>query len=69
MNRWSESSTWKWTSAGQPVGDYRITVLARDGLHASEASFDSSLDATFSLVSEIDLQIAELMKKKGDHEA
>ncbi|MDQ1282443.1 MAG: hypothetical protein QG666_232, partial [Euryarchaeota archaeon] len=69
MNRWSESATWKWTSAGQPVGDYRITVLARDGLHASEASFDSSLDATFSLVSEIDLQIAELMKKKGDHEA
>lgn len=69
MNRWSESATWKWTSAGQPVGDYRITVLARDGQHASEASFDSSMDATFSLVSEIDLQIAELMKKKGDHEA
>ncbi|MDD1761771.1 MAG: hypothetical protein LUQ59_06015, partial [Methanothrix sp.] len=69
MNRWSESATWKWASKGQPVGDYRITVLARDGMHASETSFDSSLDATFSLVSEIDLQIAELMKKKGEHEA
>jgi len=64
MNRWSESATWKWSSKGQPAGDYRITVLARDGLHASEKSFDSSMDATFSLASEIDLQIAELMKDK-----
>lgn len=64
MNRWSESSTWKWNSNGQSAGEYKITVLARDGQHASEKSYDSSMDATFSLASEIDLQIAELMKGK-----
>ena len=61
--RWSESATWKWSTRDLSIGDYRIQVLARDGMHASEDSFDSSRDATFSLISEIDQEIANLQKK------
>ncbi|HNX08576.1 MAG TPA: hypothetical protein PKL29_00550, partial [Methanothrix sp.] len=61
--RWSESATWKWSTKGLYPGDYRIRVLARDGMHASEDSFDSSREATFSLISEIDQEIADLQKK------
>jgi hypothetical protein len=63
MGRWSESAIWKWSSKDLPAGDYRIRVLARDGKHAAEDSFDSSKDAAFSLISEIDQQIDQLMKK------
>ncbi len=65
MTRWSETSSWKWSSKGLSVGDYRVRVLVRDGNHAPESSFDGSLDATFSLISEIDQQIDELMKKRS----
>ena len=65
MSRWSESTSWKWSSKDLPAGDYKIRVLARDGKHASEDSFDSSMDAVFSLVSEIDQQIDQLMKKRS----
>jgi hypothetical protein len=65
MSRWSESASWKWSSKDLPAGDYKIRVLARDGKHASEDSFDSSMDAVFSLVSEIDQQIDQLMKKRS----
>jgi len=61
--RWSESATWKWSTKGLYPGDYRIRVLARDGMHASEDSFDSSREAIFSLISEIDQEIADLQKK------
>jgi len=65
MGRWSELASWKWSSRDLAPGDYKIRVLARDGKHASEDSFDSSMDAVFSLVSEIDQQIDQLMKKKS----
>ena len=64
MGRWSETASWKWSSRDLAPGDYKIRVLARDGKHASEASFDSSMDAVFSLISEIDQQIDQLMKKR-----
>ena len=66
MGRWSESASWKWSSKDLPAGDYKIRVLARDGNHASEDSFDSSMDAVFSLISEIDQQIDQLMKKRSE---
>ncbi|MCX6673538.1 MAG: DUF1616 domain-containing protein [Methanothrix sp.] len=65
MSRWSELSSWKWSSKDLAAGDYKIRVLARDGKHASEDSFDSSMDAAFSLISEIDQQIDQLMKKRS----
>lgn len=65
MGRWSESASWKWSSRDLAAGDYKIRVLARDGKHASEDSFDSSMDAVFSLISEIDLQIDRLMEKRS----
>ena len=65
MGRWSELASWKWSSRDLAPGDYKIRVLARDGKHASENSFDSSIDAVFTLISEIDQQIDQLMKKKS----
>jgi len=65
MSRWSELSSWKWSSKDLAAGGYKIRVLARDGKHASEDSFDSSMDAVFSLISEIDQQIDQLMKKRS----
>jgi len=66
MSRWSELSSWKWSSKDLAAGDYKIRVLARDGKHATEDSFDSSQEAVFSLISEIDQQIDQLMKKRSD---
>ena len=65
MGRWSESASWKWSTRDLAPGDYKIRVLARDGKHAPESSFDSSRDAVFSLISEIDQQINQLMKKRS----
>ena len=65
MNRWSESASWKWSTSGLADGDYRIRVLIRDGNHAPESSYDGSLDSKFTLISEIDRQIDELMKKRS----
>ncbi len=65
MGRWSESASWKWSTRDLAPGDYKIRVLARDGKHASENSFDSSRDAVFSLISEIDQQIDQLMNKRS----
>jgi hypothetical protein len=65
MSRWSESASWKWSSKDLAAGDYKIRVLVRDGKHASEDSFDSSMDAHFTLISEIDQQIDQLMKKRS----
>ncbi|MDD2835578.1 MAG: DUF1616 domain-containing protein [Methanothrix sp.] len=65
MGRWSESASWKWSTRDLPPGDYKIRVLARDGKHAPESSFDSSKDAVFSLISEIDQQINQLMNKRS----
>lgn len=65
MGRWSESASWKWSTKDLPPGDYKIRVLARDGKHAPESSFDSSKDAVFSLISEIDQQINQLIKKRS----
>jgi len=65
MNRWSESASWKWSTSGLADGDYRVRVLIRDGNHAPESSYDGSLDSKFTLISEIDRQIDELMKKRS----
>ena len=48
---WSASNSWVWDTSSEKPGDYRIAVLAKDGLHASKDSFDSSLDSTFALTS------------------
>jgi len=64
MSRWSESAIWKWSSKDLPAGEYKIRVLARDGKHASGDSFDSFMETPFTLISEIDLQIDQLMKKR-----
>ena len=65
MGRWSESNSWSWSTRGLAPGDYRITVLARDGRHASEYSFDSSQEESFSLNNAIDQQIDQLMSQRG----
>lgn len=65
MVRWSESNSWSWSTRGLEAGDYRITVLVRDGRHASEYSFDSSLEESFSLNTVIDQQIDQLMSQRG----
>lgn len=67
--RWSGSANWIWSTGSLAPGDYRIRVLARDGKHAPENSFDSSKEATFSLVSEIDQQINQLMNKRSNKDA
>ncbi len=46
---WSKFNYWSWNTKGLTIGDYKITVLARDGKHALENSFDSSMNATFTL--------------------
>lgn len=63
MTGWSASPTWQWSSGGQAPGDYRVRVLVRDRLHAPEDSFDDYKESTFSLLSEIDLQIEKLQRK------
>ena len=65
MVRWSESNSWSWSTRGLAAGDYRITVLVRDGHHATEYSFDSSLEERFSLNTAIDQQIDQLMSQRG----
>jgi len=65
MGRWSESGSWSWSTRNLAAGGYRIRVLARDGRHAAEDSFDSSQDATFALTTEIDHQIDQLMSQRG----
>ncbi len=47
--KWSKSNSWSWPTENLQAGDYQITVLARDGLHASEDSFDSMMNATLIL--------------------
>lgn len=63
MTGWSASSTWKWSSSGQGIGEHKIRAMVRDGLHAPENSFDDYMDSTFSLISDIDLQIETLQGK------
>jgi uncharacterized membrane protein len=65
MSRWSESGNWSWSTRNLAAEDYRIRVLARDGRHAAEDSFDSSQSATFALTTEIDHQIDQLMSQRG----
>ena len=65
MNRWSESDSWKWSTKDLPVGDYKIRVLARDGRHAAEDSFDSFMETAFTLTTEIDQQIDLLMNQRA----
>ncbi len=47
--KWSKSSSWSWSTSNLPAGDYLITALARDENHASEDSFDSMMNVSFSL--------------------
>jgi len=62
---WSESNSWSWSTAEVPASKYRIQVQIRDGKHAPENSFDRSLEQSFTLISEIDQQIEQLMKKRS----
>lgn len=62
MTGWSASPIWKWSSAGQSLGEHRVRVMVRDGRHAPESSFDDYKESTFTLISEIDLQIENLQK-------
>ncbi|MDQ1262001.1 MAG: hypothetical protein QG575_1182, partial [Euryarchaeota archaeon] len=41
VRKWSKINSWSWLSQGLPAGDYQITVLAIDGNHAGQDSFDS----------------------------
>ncbi|MDM7939208.1 MAG: DUF1616 domain-containing protein, partial [Methanothrix sp.] len=52
MTDWSTDSSWTWNTTQASPGDYKIGVLARDGKHASEDSFDDSMNATFSLLAQ-----------------
>jgi len=65
MSRWSESDSWRWSTKDLPAGDYKIRVLARDGRHAPEDSFDSALETVFALTTEIDQQIDQLLNQRG----
>ncbi len=65
MIRWSESNSWSWSTRGLAADDYQITVLVRDGRHASEYSFDNSLAESFRLKTSIDQQIDLLMSQRG----
>jgi hypothetical protein len=65
MNRWSKSDNWRWSTKDLPAGTYKIRVLARDGRHAPEDSFDSALETAFALTTEIDQQIDLLMNQRG----
>lgn len=65
MIRWSESNSWSWSTRGLAADDYQITVLVRDGRHASEYSFDSSMAESFRLKTSIDQQIDQLMRQRG----
>ena len=49
VRKWSKTNSWSWLSQGLPAGDYQISVLAIDGKHASEDSFDSIINASFTL--------------------
>jgi len=62
---WSESNSWIWSTAEVPASKYRIQVQIRDGKHAQENSFDRSVEQSFTLISEIDQQIEQLMKKRS----
>jgi len=61
---WSQSDTWSWSTANMPDGNYHVSVQVRDGRHAEEESFDGSMDQSFTLISEIDQQIDQIMKNK-----
>ena len=65
MTGWSESNSWIWSTAEVPASKYRIQVQIRDGKHAPENSFDRSVEQSFTLISEIDQQIEQLMKKRS----
>lgn len=49
MTDWSTSSRWTWNTSSAAPGDYRISVQARDGNHAPEGSYDSTLERTIIL--------------------
>ncbi|HOV51750.1 MAG TPA: hypothetical protein PKV83_02315, partial [Methanothrix sp.] len=61
---WSQSDSWSWSTANMPDGNYHVSVQVRDGRHAGEESFDGSLDQSFTLISEIDQQIDQIMKNR-----
>ena len=46
---WSSSNFWVWDTSSAVPGEYNIKVLARDGKHASEDSFDSSMEANLAI--------------------
>ncbi|NYT02572.1 MAG: hypothetical protein GKC10_07435, partial [Methanosarcinales archaeon] len=62
---WTASRNWSWDTSESLPGEYRISVQVRDGRHAGEEGFDSSLDAVFTISSAIDQEIDRLMQGRG----
>ena len=50
-NNWSRIAGWIWPTSGLSPGNYEISVLVRDGNHASESSFDHMINSSFALIS------------------
>ncbi|NLH22462.1 MAG: hypothetical protein GX463_09895, partial [Methanothrix sp.] len=50
-NNWSRIGSWIWPTSGLSPGNYEISVLVRDGNHASESSFDHMINSSFALTS------------------
>jgi uncharacterized membrane protein len=48
--KWSRSSSWSWPTRYLEAGEYTITVQVMDGLHSPSDSYDSSLDATMTIL-------------------
>ncbi|MDD2756662.1 MAG: DUF1616 domain-containing protein, partial [Methanothrix sp.] len=61
---WSTSSTWVWDTSSEKPGEYKITVLAKDGLHASRDAFDSSREEKFVLT--LPNSVPEVTELKAD---
>lgn len=62
---WTASKNWSWDTSESLPGEYRITVWVRDGRHAGEEGFDSSLDAVFTISSLIDQEIDRPMQNRS----
>jgi hypothetical protein len=51
MTDWTEDNSWVWDTEGYSPGDYKVSVLVRDGRHAPDSGFDSRMDTSFTLSS------------------
>jgi hypothetical protein len=66
MKDWSVSSSWTWNTSTLAPGGYRIKALIRDGKHASEDSFDDSVEGTFTLTKPNQLPVLQVLRPDMD---